>query len=98
MASTDENRAAFISSLLSFMGQYGFDGVDLDWEVCQKINAKINDVDTWQYPGATDRGGKNADTENYVTLVQELRAAFGTTYGPLQDDYLDFIAPLLKSL
>jgi chitinase len=29
MASTQGNRAAFISSLMSFMSQYGFQGVDL---------------------------------------------------------------------
>lgn len=34
-----------------------------------------------QYPGADDRGGKGADTANYVTLLQEMRAAFGSQYG-----------------
>lgn len=38
LASTANNRAAFISSLQSFMTQYGFQGVDIDWE----------------YPGAPD--------------------------------------------
>lgn len=33
MASTAENRAKFISSLVHFMSAYGFDGMDLDWEV-----------------------------------------------------------------
>jgi hypothetical protein len=47
------------------MDTYGFDGVDIDWE----------------YPGADDRGGVSADTENYVTLTKEMRAAFGTKYG-----------------
>ena len=31
MTSTAGSRAAFISSLKSFMSQYGFQGVDLDW-------------------------------------------------------------------
>lgn len=47
------------------MSTYGFDGVDLDWE----------------YPGADDRGGKAADTENYVLFVKEMKAAFGSKYG-----------------
>ena len=36
-------------------------GVDLDWE----------------YPQADDRGGKQADTENYSALAKELKAALG---------------------
>lgn len=47
------------------MPQYGFQGVDLDWE----------------YPVSPDRGGAPADTQNLVLLVQEMRAAFGSKYG-----------------
>ncbi|KAF9888495.1 hypothetical protein FE257_008602 [Aspergillus nanangensis] len=65
MAGSRENRQKFIASLLQFMRSYGFDGVDLDWE----------------YPGADDRGGKSADTANYVTLLREMREAFGSRYG-----------------
>ncbi|KAH8801778.1 hypothetical protein F5884DRAFT_904594 [Xylogone sp. PMI_703] len=65
LSSTASNRAAFISSLLAFMQEYGFQGVDLDWE----------------YPANPDRGGGPADTENYVALVREMRAQFGGQYG-----------------
>ncbi|QIX02022.1 hypothetical protein AMS68_007539 [Peltaster fructicola] len=65
MTSSQGNRASFISQLTKFMDSYGFDGVDLDWE----------------YPQADDRGGVAADTANYVSLVKEMRAAFGTRYG-----------------
>jgi chitinase len=65
MASSVANRVALITSLTQFMTTYGFDGVDIDWE----------------YPGASDRGGVKADTANFVTLLQELRASFGTKYG-----------------
>ncbi|KAL8664747.1 MAG: hypothetical protein Q9202_002749 [Teloschistes flavicans] len=61
MTSTSGNRQQFISGLLKFMNQYGFDGIDLDWE----------------YPQADDRGGQEADTTNYVALAKELRAALG---------------------
>lgn len=65
MSSTSANRKAFITGLIKFMDTYGFDGVDLDWE----------------YPQADDRGGATADTANYVSLVKDMRAAFGTKYG-----------------
>ncbi|CAD6594277.1 MAG: hypothetical protein ASARMPREDX12_008557 [Alectoria sarmentosa] len=61
MSSTSANRQIFIKGLLQFMNHYGFDGVDLDWE----------------YPQADDRGGQPADTENYVALAKELKAALG---------------------
>lgn len=38
------------------------------------------DID-WEYPGAPDRGGKTADIENFVTLLKELRDAWGKKYG-----------------
>lgn len=62
MTSTAGNRQKFIKGLINFMENYGFDGVDLDWE----------------YPQADDRGGITADKANYVTLAKELKAAFGT--------------------
>ncbi|KAH8882436.1 glycoside hydrolase [Thozetella sp. PMI_491] len=65
MVSTASNRATFIASLEHFMSAYGFDGVDLDWE----------------YPGADDRGGRKEDTANFVTLLRDMRAAWGNRYG-----------------
>ncbi|KAF2022761.1 glycoside hydrolase, partial [Setomelanomma holmii] len=65
MASSSGNRAKFVSGLMSFMNEYGFDGVDLDWE----------------YPQADDRGGAQGDKDNYVALVAQMRAAFGSKYG-----------------
>ena len=61
MSSSAANRKKFINELINFMEHYGFDGVDLDWE----------------YPQADDRGGVTADKANYVSLVKEMRAAFG---------------------
>jgi len=59
-------RAAFIESVRDYMDEYGFQGVDLDWE----------------YPGDAKRGGnKLADTRNLATLVREMRAAYGAEYG-----------------
>lgn len=33
MSSSAANRQAFVTSLIQFMDTYGFDGVDIDWEV-----------------------------------------------------------------
>ncbi|CCM00583.1 uncharacterized protein FIBRA_02619 [Fibroporia radiculosa] len=68
VASSQENRVAFATSLVSFMLEYGFDGVDIDWE----------------YPGACDRGGGPADVQNYPLLLAALRSVFdasGHTFG-----------------
>ncbi|KAL3423877.1 glycosyl hydrolases family 18 protein, partial [Phlyctema vagabunda] len=59
VSSSKANRQKFITNLLSFMRQYGFDGVDFDWE----------------YPGAEDRGGKEDDGVKFTALLEELREA-----------------------
>lgn len=60
MAASSSGRRAFIDSVLDTMDEYtDFDGFDLDWE----------------YPGATDREGKYADKDNFLKLIQELRAS-----------------------
>jgi len=63
MASTPQNRKTFIDSVMNFLETHALDGIDIDWE----------------YPGADDRGGKPADFENYVTLINSMRAAFDKT-------------------
>lgn len=65
MVATQANRARFISSLMAFMAQYGFQGADIDWE----------------WPVDPARGGRPGDTAGLVALVKEMRAAFGTRYG-----------------
>ncbi|OHW99326.1 glycoside hydrolase family 18 protein [Colletotrichum incanum] len=68
MAKSDANQDAFFESLINFMTQYNFDGVDIDWE----------------YPVADDRGGVEADFDNYARMLRRLRArlnATGRKYG-----------------
>lgn len=65
MVSSSSNRQAFIQSLISSMQKYNFQGVDLDWE----------------YPVDPARGGSPVDTENFVSLVSDMHAAFGGKYG-----------------
>ncbi|KAJ5621955.1 chitinase [Penicillium herquei] len=50
----------FFASVISFMINKGFDGLDVDWE----------------YPAAADRYGTDADFDNYVSFLQNLRDAF----------------------
>ncbi|RAL14681.1 bacteriodes thetaiotaomicron symbiotic chitinase [Aspergillus homomorphus CBS 101889] len=58
-------RKAFIDSAIAMMSEYGFDGIDIDWE----------------YPAAEDRGGAARDTGNLVTFLSELKTAVGSDYG-----------------
>ena len=61
MVSSSQNRKKFIESAMTYMHDFGFAGVDLDWE----------------YPGDHDRGGrKREDTNGFRDLVKEMRAAF----------------------
>lgn len=60
MVATPQSRKTFIDSCIKFMRLYRFDGIDLDWE----------------YPGAPDRGGSDADYANYVSLLSEMRSSF----------------------
>ncbi|KAJ9384090.1 CAZyme family GH18 [Paecilomyces variotii] len=59
MVSSIENRATFIQNGIAWLGQYGYDGIDFDWE----------------YPGAGDRGSRQEDGVNYALLLQELCTA-----------------------
>lgn len=74
MVSSSGTRATCIQNILDWLGEYGYDGVDFDWE----------------YPGASDRSGVPADTENYVSFLRELRAAI-TAAG--KDYIVTFTAP-----
>jgi chitinase len=61
VALTAESRGQFASSCVDFIGQYGFDGVDLDWE----------------YPvggGLPSNTTRPEDRGNYTLLLAELRA------------------------
>jgi chitinase len=58
LAMTAESRAKFATSCVKFMKDYGFDGIDIDWE----------------YPvgGGLDIGAPE-DKQNFTLLLQELR-------------------------
>ncbi|KAK4096330.1 glycoside hydrolase family 18 protein [Parathielavia hyrcaniae] len=58
MAGNTKNQDAFFESLVTFLFQHDFDGVDIDWE----------------YPVAEDRGGRPEDFQNFVTMTSRMRA------------------------
>jgi GH18 family chitinase len=60
LAASTANQQKFFSSLISFMSQYGFDGVDVDWE----------------YPVAEERSGRPEDYDNYPVFLRNLKNAF----------------------
>jgi chitinase len=59
IASSEANQGKFIRSLISFMSDHGFDGVDLDWE----------------YPAADDRNGRPEDFANFPKFIRNLKSA-----------------------
>jgi chitinase len=59
VSSTNESRALFAKSVVTFLVQYNFDGIDFDWE----------------YPAMSDRHGTPNDYTNYPLLVQAVREA-----------------------
>lgn len=68
LAKSSSAQAAFFESLVTFLKNNDFDGIDLDWE----------------YPMADDRGGIPEDFENYVTFLSNLRQRLnegGRKYG-----------------
>ncbi len=89
MAATAAGRAAFSKSCAQYIKQYGFDGVDIDWEYpCFKRAADPN------LAGDEACNGIPADSSNFTLMLQTLRAtldsagkADGTTY------YLSIAAP-----
>jgi len=60
MAASPEHRRSFAQSALEMIHEYGFDGLDLDWE----------------YPGHEGRGGRPEDKDNFTELLKELRRLF----------------------
>jgi chitinase len=76
MASTSTNRGKFVSSVQSFIQQYGFDGVDIDWEYPGSA-ARTNNVKITcsLFRTVQDAGGSSADTDNVVALFHDLRSA-----------------------
>jgi chitinase len=60
-ALTEEARAKFARSCVALMKQYGFDGLDIDWEYPVSVGAK-------------PELGRPEDTENFTLLLAELRA------------------------
>lgn len=69
MASTAASRKEFIQWNIAQIKKYKTDGVDIDWENPGRQGAGCNEVDE-----------KN-DLSNFVTLLQELRAALDSAFG-----------------
>ena len=86
MVSTSANRAKFIASLKAFLVKYGFQGVDLDWEVPQ------NNADKTGYTALVKEMKASFGTTYKISI------AFPVDFGDMfyidakgMEPYLDFI-------
>ncbi|CAG7822149.1 unnamed protein product [Allacma fusca] len=68
MAEVAFHRQTFVESIVEFLKEYEFDGVDVDWE----------------YPGVDWMGGRPIDKQTFPLLIQELRTAFNRLGRPLE--------------
>jgi hypothetical protein len=59
MAASPSARATFVQNCVGLIEEYGFDGIDIDWE----------------YPGYEDHSGTPQDKGNFRLLLDEVRAA-----------------------
>eukprot|EP00490_Sorites_sp_Unknown_P001135 CAMPEP_0114658582 /NCGR_PEP_ID=MMETSP0191-20121206/16030_1 /TAXON_ID=126664 /ORGANISM="Sorites sp." /LENGTH=310 /DNA_ID=CAMNT_0001881025 /DNA_START=436 /DNA_END=1368 /DNA_ORIENTATION=- len=81
MVSNKTSRTVFIDSVVAYLKEYGFDGLDIDWEYPNSPN-RTNEIEIscTQFREEIDEGGSINDRDNLLLLVQELREAFGTDY------------------
>ncbi|KAL3788754.1 hypothetical protein HJC23_012310 [Cyclotella cryptica] len=59
IASTEVGRTTFAANCVKLIEEYGFDGIDIDWE----------------YPGFEDHSGTPEDTVNFTLFLQAIRDA-----------------------
>lgn len=71
MVADSSSRTQFINSAISYAHQFGFDGIDIDWE----------------YPGDLTRGGQEEDMDNFVLFLKEFYTACKTANPPLLLSY-----------
>lgn len=60
MTAFRRRRQQFVLSVVKFLEQYGFDGIEI----------------VWLYPGNPERGGGINDKDNFIYLIEELSRAF----------------------
>jgi chitinase len=89
MASTSAGRAAFSKSCAAYIKQYGFDGVDIDWEYPCFVRSPD--------PNLTGDQGCNGipdDKTNYTLLLQTLRSTLDSAQSADKTTYyLSVAAP-----
>lgn len=83
MAASDSLRAAFAADCARVVGEYGLDGIDIDWEYPTSSAARIS--------------SSPDDTQHFTLLMRDLRAALGpdrlvTLATVCSAQYIDFPA------
>ena len=83
LAATEATRTAFIASAKSMVDDFGFDGIEIDWDYpCsppKSIWVQLDEVDFREIDdlGGNCPDGESGDVANIVELLKELRTAIG---------------------
>jgi GH18 family chitinase len=83
LAATEATRAAFIASAKSMVDDFGFDGIEIDWDYpCSPPKSIWVQLDEVDFREISDLGGNcpdgdSGDVANIVELLKELRTAIG---------------------
>jgi len=79
LAASADARGKFVNSVKSWMTKYGVSGVDIDWEFpCSEARTNPVKIQCDKFQTVADAGGNcPADTNNLLTLMQDLRKGLG---------------------
>ncbi|XP_072336032.1 acidic mammalian chitinase-like [Scyliorhinus torazame] len=93
MVSTKENRQTFITSVISFLRNYGFDGLDIDWEYPRAGNKHLFTVLAQEMVAAFEVEAKSSGQPRML-LSAAVAAGMGIVEGSYEvaelGKYLDF--------
>lgn len=98
LVASDTSRNYFAGNITSFINQYGFAGVDLDWEYPNNVGNgnRVNDADADNYLSFLATLRKSLGVTPLITAAVSMGGFLGPNQAPVQNlkpyaDYFDYI-------